>query len=58
MPLVLEDAELQAPLRALMQRALGVQTSLLYPAIHEFTAYREGSRREPLPRTERSRARR
>ena len=41
MPVMLDDAEVREPLRAklLEQR---VQTSVLYPAIHEFTAY-EGS---------------
>jgi dTDP-4-amino-4,6-dideoxygalactose transaminase len=52
MPLVLEDLGLQGPLRDLMQRRWKVQTSLLYPAIHEFTAYL-GSQPEPLPRSER-----
>ena len=52
MPLVLEDPQLQAPLRELMQRRWKVQTSLLYPAIHEFTAYL-GSQPEPLPQAER-----
>jgi dTDP-4-amino-4,6-dideoxygalactose transaminase len=35
-----------------MQRRWKVQTSLLYPAIHEFTAYL-GSQPTPLPRAER-----
>lgn len=50
MPVMLEDPELQAPLRELMRERFGVQTSLLYPAIHEFSAYAEvqGS----LPRSE------
>jgi dTDP-4-amino-4,6-dideoxygalactose transaminase len=52
MPLVLEDLELQGPLRELMQRRWKVQTSLLYPAIHEFTAYL-GSQEGGLPRSER-----
>jgi dTDP-4-amino-4,6-dideoxygalactose transaminase len=39
MPLILEDPDLQQPLRDLMQERWKVQTSLLYPAIHEFTAY-------------------
>lgn len=39
MPLIVEDAELREPLRALMLDRFRVQTSVLYPPIHEFTAY-------------------
>jgi dTDP-4-amino-4,6-dideoxygalactose transaminase len=52
MPIVLDDPELQTPLRELMKERWNVQTSLLYQAIHEFTAYREGQEHE-LPRSER-----
>jgi dTDP-4-amino-4,6-dideoxygalactose transaminase len=50
MPVMLDDADVREPLRAqlLEQR---VQTSVLYPAIHEFTAY-EGSVSGSLPRAE------
>ena len=50
MPVMLDDAEVREPLRAqlLEQR---VQTSVLYPAIHEFTAF-EGSFGGVLPRAE------
>ncbi len=41
MPLVLEDPERQGPLRTRLRERHGIQTSLLYPAVHEFTAYRE-----------------
>ncbi len=41
MPIVLDDPERQSPLRAQMRERHGIQTSLLYPAVHEFTAYRE-----------------
>lgn len=41
MPIVLEDPEKQSALRAQMRADHGIQTSLLYPAVHEFTAYRE-----------------
>jgi dTDP-4-amino-4,6-dideoxygalactose transaminase len=41
MPLVLADPERQGPVRTWMRERHGVQTSLLYPAVHEFTAYRE-----------------
>jgi dTDP-4-amino-4,6-dideoxygalactose transaminase len=40
MPIVLADPERQGPVRAEL-RDRGIQTSLLYPAVHEFTAYRE-----------------
>jgi dTDP-4-amino-4,6-dideoxygalactose transaminase len=52
MPVVLNDAHLQQPLRRLMRERWGVETSLLYPSITEFTAYRDRSR-APLPRSER-----
>jgi dTDP-4-amino-4,6-dideoxygalactose transaminase len=51
MPIVLEDAELRDPLRRLLLERHRVQTSVLYPAIHEFTAYL-GSQPAPLPRSE------
>jgi dTDP-4-amino-4,6-dideoxygalactose transaminase len=51
MPIVLEDAELRDPLRERMREDHAVQTSVLYPALHELTAYREEARR-PLPRAE------
>jgi dTDP-4-amino-4,6-dideoxygalactose transaminase len=51
MPLVLENPELQVPLRELMRERWNVQTSLLYPAVSDFSAYRELSQ-EPLPRSE------
>jgi dTDP-4-amino-4,6-dideoxygalactose transaminase len=51
MPLVLDDPALQAPLRELMRERWNVQTSLLYPSVNEFSAYREITS-EPLPRSE------
>jgi dTDP-4-amino-4,6-dideoxygalactose transaminase len=51
MPLVLEDAALRDPLREAMRVSHGVQTSVLYPALHELSAYAHESRR-PLPRAE------
>jgi dTDP-4-amino-4,6-dideoxygalactose transaminase len=51
MPLVLDDAELQAPLRELMREHWNVQTSLLYPSISEFSEYRDAA--GTLPRSER-----
>lgn len=50
MPVVLSIPGIREPLREQM-RAWGVQTSVLYPAIHEFTAYKETSQVR-LPRTE------
>ena len=41
MPLVLERDGLQGPVRTHLRERHGIQTSLLYPAVHEFTAYRE-----------------
>jgi dTDP-4-amino-4,6-dideoxygalactose transaminase len=51
MPLVLEDPDLQTPVRELLKERYGIQTSLLYPATHEFTAY-AASQPRPLPRSE------
>ena len=53
MPVLLRDAERRDAVRQAMLERHGVQTSVLYPALHEFTAYAtEG--REPLPRSERA----
>jgi dTDP-4-amino-4,6-dideoxygalactose transaminase len=52
MPILLEDPALQTPLRELMKERWNVQSSLLYQAIHQFTAYRESRDRE-LPHSER-----
>ena len=49
MPVMLDDPAPREALRAHMLDAHGVQTSVLYPAVHEFTAY-GGSR--ALPRAE------
>jgi dTDP-4-amino-4,6-dideoxygalactose transaminase len=54
MPLVLRDPERQSAVRTHMRERHGVQTSLLYPAVHEFTAYRERCPGVSLPRTERA----
>jgi dTDP-4-amino-4,6-dideoxygalactose transaminase len=50
MPLIVDDHELRDPLRAFMLEERRVQTSVLYPALHELSAY-AGSARE-LPRSE------
>jgi dTDP-4-amino-4,6-dideoxygalactose transaminase len=56
MPVMVERAELRDPLRAFMLEERRVQTSVLYPAIHEFTAYAAGQqgleRSELAARTE------
>jgi dTDP-4-amino-4,6-dideoxygalactose transaminase len=51
MPLVLEEPAYQEPLRGILRERWKVQTSLLYPAIGDFSAYRQLSP-EPLPRSE------
>jgi dTDP-4-amino-4,6-dideoxygalactose transaminase len=50
MPLIVEDPALRDPLRTFMLDERRVQTSVLYPALHELTAY-AGVARE-LPRSE------
>ncbi len=51
MPVMVEHAELRDPLRQFMLEERRVQTSVLYPAIHEFSAYQD-PQRPPLPRSE------
>jgi dTDP-4-amino-4,6-dideoxygalactose transaminase len=50
MPTVVDEPGLRDPLRAWMLEERRVQTSILYPAVHEFSAY-EGSA-ESLPQSE------
>jgi dTDP-4-amino-4,6-dideoxygalactose transaminase len=50
MPLIVEDHELRDPLRAFMLEERRVQTSVLYPALHELSAYTD--RASDLPRAE------
>ena len=52
MPVMVDAAAMRDPLRELL-RERGIQTSVLYPAVHEFTAYRD-PRRAPLPGSERA----
>ncbi len=52
MPLMVDDPERQNPLRQALRERHGVQTSLLYPGVHEFTAYRKRFPGISLPRTE------
>jgi dTDP-4-amino-4,6-dideoxygalactose transaminase len=52
MPLLLENEQLREPLRRFMRDRRGIQTSVLYPSVSEFSAYRDETR-GPLPRSER-----
>jgi dTDP-4-amino-4,6-dideoxygalactose transaminase len=52
MPIMLRDPERRAALRRTLRERHGVQTSILYPAIHEFSAFRERFPGVSLPRTE------
>jgi dTDP-4-amino-4,6-dideoxygalactose transaminase len=54
MPLMLKRPEIRPGLRRLLRDEHGVQTSVLYPAIHEFSVYRARFPRVSLPRTERA----
>jgi dTDP-4-amino-4,6-dideoxygalactose transaminase len=51
MPVMLDEPGRQGEFRAVL-RERGVQTSILYPATHEFTAYRQRYPDVSLPRTE------
>lgn len=50
MPVMLENAEQRDAVRKLLSENHGVQTSVLYPSINEFTAY--GAGKQELPRSE------
>jgi dTDP-4-amino-4,6-dideoxygalactose transaminase len=50
MPVMVDDPDLRDPLREFMLDERKIQTSVLYPAIHGFTAYDDGATR--LPRSE------
>jgi dTDP-4-amino-4,6-dideoxygalactose transaminase len=54
MPIYVRDPERQVPLRRHLRERHGIQTSLFYPAIHEFTAYRDRWPGVSLPNTERA----
>jgi dTDP-4-amino-4,6-dideoxygalactose transaminase len=54
MPVMLEDPERQGPVRLGLRERHGVQTSLFYPPVHRFTAYRERYSGVQLPHTERA----
>ena len=52
MPVMVENPSRQASLRLALRERHGVQTSIFYPAIHEFTAYRSRFPGVSLPKTE------
>jgi dTDP-4-amino-4,6-dideoxygalactose transaminase len=52
MPVMLEDPQRQESVRTELREGHGVQTSILYPAIHEFSVYADRYPRVSLPRTE------
>jgi len=54
MPIMLPEAERREELRRFLLEERGIQTSVFYPAIHEFSAYRERFPGVSLPRTERA----
>jgi dTDP-4-amino-4,6-dideoxygalactose transaminase len=53
MPILTEDPGCRDGVRHDLRDRHGIQTSLFYPAIHEFSAYRERFDTPPLPHTER-----
>jgi dTDP-4-amino-4,6-dideoxygalactose transaminase len=54
MPVMLEDSSRHLDVRVALRERHGVQTSLFYPAVHEFSIYRERFPGASLPRTERA----
>jgi dTDP-4-amino-4,6-dideoxygalactose transaminase len=52
MPIMLRAAEQRPRVRQILRERHGVQTSILYPAIHEFAVYRQRVPALSLPRTE------
>jgi dTDP-4-amino-4,6-dideoxygalactose transaminase len=52
MPVILEEPERQALVRLGLRERHGIQTSLFYPPVHTFTAYRERYPGVELPHTE------
>jgi dTDP-4-amino-4,6-dideoxygalactose transaminase len=52
MPVFLRDPTLQAPLRKRLHERHRIQTTVLYPSIHHFTAYSRLYEPEELPKTE------
>jgi dTDP-4-amino-4,6-dideoxygalactose transaminase len=54
MPVMIDDPAKREPLRMALRDVHGVQTSVFYPAVHEFTAYRSRFPGVSLPNTERA----
>ena len=54
MPVMVDEPERQGPLRIALRERHRVQTSLFYPAVHEFTVYRKRYPGASLPLTERA----
>ena len=54
MPILLDDPGRRPAVRRHLRDHHGVQTSILYPAVHEFTAYAGQPGSHPLPHTERA----
>ncbi len=54
MPIMLAEPEGRPEVRRRLRDDRGVQTSVLYPAVHEFSAYRQRFPGVSLPRTERA----
>jgi dTDP-4-amino-4,6-dideoxygalactose transaminase len=52
MPIMLRRPDQRPMLRQILRDEYQVQTSILYPAVHEFSAYRERFPEVSLPRTE------
>ncbi|MGI9183705.1 MAG: DegT/DnrJ/EryC1/StrS family aminotransferase [Solirubrobacteraceae bacterium] len=52
MPVMLRHPQRRADVRKILRERHGIQTSVLYPSVHEFTAYRERFPGVALPRTE------
>jgi len=52
MPVFLRDPGLRDPVRQALRERHGVQTSILYPAVHEFSVYRAREPDTVLPATE------
>jgi dTDP-4-amino-4,6-dideoxygalactose transaminase len=52
MPVLVRDVERRDAIRLALRDRYGVQTSIFYPAVHEFTAYRERYGVQSLPHTE------
>src|SRR5262249_1195732 len=52
MPILVEDFERRDEFQRALRERHNVQTSVFYPAVHEFTAYRERYPGISLPRTE------